>query len=292
MVLIVCMIMITSCIIKLISYLQIRGTKSIQSRNSNQHTAIESQKSVRIESYPANDHDAYFKSYRNRLMPSIMEEYDLIATATSTPIGSGSDENHNINRMEKVISNSEDNSPASKADTEPEVIPGSSEMNDMHKHRHNVNTPSQLKLDMEVRSEKCMTEISKSRAHSLPEAEHIVQVLSRLEGQEGRQESMVDDTTSPTNGVNTIRIWLDVLDLSQNYLNLFLENGYDTVDYIKAIEDEADLKEIGIVYEEDIEKLMKAIEGANGDENMRNQDGDVDVMEEALGEVLKKKSDV
>ena len=92
MVLIVCMIMVTLCVIRSMTRLQIgntdmgmgTSTKSIPSVSSHtnsraiQPLTIDPSQAVPSVSYPSNASDLYFKSYKNRKkhIASIKEEYD------------------------------------------------------------------------------------------------------------------------------------------------------------------------------------------------------------------------
>ena len=68
-----------------------------------------------------------------------------------------------------------------------------------------------------------------------------------------------------------IPIWLMSLNLSEEYLNLSMENVHDSIEFIKEIGEKKDLREIGIVYEKDINKLLRDVKGLNEDNNVHNE---------------------
>ena len=93
-------------------------------------------------------------------------------------------------------------------------------------------------------------------------------ILSRDEGEEGMviegtqtQTGMMLDDDDYDDDVNRemIRSWLETLNLCQDYLHIFLQYGYKSMSYIMVINDEEDLREIEIVNQEDIQKLLSQI---------------------------------
>ena len=61
-----------------------------------------------------------------------------------------------------------------------------------------------------------------------------------------------------------IQKWLEVEVKALKYFHNFIQNGYDTMDMIRAIESESDLVDIGIVDQRDRDRIMKEIRELNG----------------------------
>ena len=85
-----------------------------------------------------------------------------------------------------------------------------------------------------------------------------IRIQSRFEGQRRRNKSK--------KGMNEIQDWLKSLHLSQDYIEDFVSHGYDSMDKIKRIEHEYQLKEIGIVKEQDIDMLIMVLRGFDEEE--------------------------
>ena len=289
MVLIVCMIMIIFFIIRSITRLKLTRSSSFQHQNNNKRPiriTIESRNNVPSNSSTGDHNNSeqhrHSKShtYKNRKMPSIKEDYDYQATPRDSQSTSDI-----MNTMEKVLSNSEDNSPASIADTEPDRAT-------IDNGNDNDNASSQIRLSldhvMEIGSEEIMSvnmnkvRINKNKSKSNSKSlgiggpENLTKLFSRAEGQEKRMDSMdcmdPNDTNIPTIGGvredgQDVGLWLVSLNLSQDYLQLFTENGFDEVGYIQQIEHKEDLIEIGITNEQDLQILMDAIMDDHDNDN-------------------------
>ena len=85
-----------------------------------------------------------------------------------------------------------------------------------------------------------------------------------IEGDVETQGQIISQEYTP------LRLWLESLNLSQDYLEYFVKHGYEKIEFIQTIDSMEDLRDIGVTNDQDAMRLLQGIDALKSTTTTQN----------------------